>query len=73
MAGDVSRSRRAPYFTEGYGGSRRKAAKRAANKRIRQTKRHQDVGDGAKYKREYNPWDICDWKFYDSSGKARRK
>ena len=73
----MSRSTRAPYFTEGYGGKARKTRKRLANKRVR-AKASDDSLMAEKratkaYRKLYNSWDICDWKFLDKTGKARRK
>jgi hypothetical protein len=70
----MSRSYRKPYWTEGYGGVHRRFAKRQASKQVRKAK---FVGDSAYYKRLYNSWDICDFKFYetdsDRSWKVRSK
>ena len=67
----MSRSYRKPYWTEGYGGKARKSRKRAANKRVRSAL---DGADGMAYKKEYNSWDIVDFKFVDKKNpKARRK
>ena len=64
----MSRSKKAPYWTEGYKGTWRKHAKRKANKAVRKDK------TGAKPKKLYNPWDICDFKFEDKKNpKASRK
>ena len=58
----MSRSYRKPWVTDGYKGSRTKQFnKREANKRIRNAK---EVSDGKTYRKFYNPWDICDYKFY---------
>lgn len=66
----MSRSVRAPIWTDGYGTKRKKETKRQANKTVRNS----EVGNGANYKRQHNSWDICDYKFYDSkSKKVRRK
>lgn len=67
----MSRSKRAPYWTEGYKGNHRKRAKRAANKRVRSSL---DDSDGKQYKKRYNSWDIVDFKIKDEKNwKARRK
>ena len=71
----MSRSYKAPYWTEGSGGSRRKHSKRAANRRVRKTK-HDEVPtkNTKRYNRVYNSWDIVDWKFEDKKNpKSRRK
>lgn len=66
----MSRSKREAMFTEGYGGKARKSAKKHANKRVRHSKK---IGDGKAFKKISNSWDICDYKFKDSTGKAGRK
>ena len=33
--------------------------KRQANKRVR----HSDVGSGGEFKKHYDTWNICDWKY----------
>lgn len=68
----MSRSTKAPYFTEGYGTKNRKVQKRLANKRVRKksTVDSKDMADGS-YKKESNSWDIVDFKIKDS--KAKRK
>ncbi len=37
-----------------------KWAKRDANKKVRNT---EDIGNGNNYKKYYNSWNICDYKF----------
>ena len=45
--------------------------KRQANKKVRNT---EDIEDGKAYKKEYNSWNICDWKWYlPEDEKVRRK
>lgn len=60
----MSRSYREPWYTDGYKGSKTKQFnKRQANKVIR---RSIDVPDGKAYRRYYDPWNLCDYKFlYD--------
>jgi hypothetical protein len=58
----MSRSIRKPYWTEGYGGKWRSFSKRQASKKVRQTK---FIGNNAYYKRIYESWDICDFKFLE--------
>lgn len=58
----MSRSHRAPVWTQGYGGLGRKAAKRQASRAVRTAG---EVPDGKAYRRYYNPWDICDFRFYE--------
>jgi hypothetical protein len=70
----MSRSRKKnPHFTQGEGGKHRKTAKRYANKAIRNKPDTEEIGSGAKFKREFNSWDICDWKFQSDNPKAKRK
>ncbi len=59
----MSRSHRKPYWTQGYGGQWRSFAKRQASKRVRRAK---FVANENYYKRLYNSWDICDFKFCDT-------
>lgn len=66
----MSRSRRAPWWTCGYGGIYRRFAKRQANKRIRKLL---DIIGGCYYKRLYCSWDICDYKFYEPENKKVRR
>jgi len=60
----MSRSRREPWFTDGYKGSkRRQYNKRYANHVVRHT---EDVPNGKAYKKLYGSYDICDFRFrYD--------
>ncbi len=45
--------------------------KRQANKRVR---KQEDIEDGKAYRKEYNSWNICDWKWYlPDDKKVRRK
>jgi len=70
----MSRSRRKPYWTEGYDGKARKTLKRAANKRVRSKPVESSVEEGGAYKKEYESWHIRDWSFHDPKNpKARRK
>ena len=58
----MSRSYRRPYCSDGYKGSKRKQfEKREANKRIRNA---QDVPNGSVYRKYFENWDICDYKWY---------
>jgi hypothetical protein len=68
----MSRSKRAPWWTCGYGGTWKRYAKRQANKRVRRLK---ELWDGMIYKRFYSSWDICDFKILDTQddSKVRRK
>jgi hypothetical protein len=66
----MSRSKRAPFHTQGYGGKARKTYKRLANNAVKTA----DVANGAAFKRVFCSWEICDWKFHDPKNqKARRK
>lgn len=38
-----------------------KLAKKDANRKIRNT---EDIGSGNNYKKHYNSWNICDYKFW---------
>ena len=59
----MSHSYRKPWYVDGYGSRSKRLSKREANKRIR---RSNDVPDGKAYRRFYDPWDICDYKYpYD--------
>lgn len=64
----MSRSFRKPYATQGYGGKRRRWAKRAANKCVR---RAEDVPDGKAYRLLLDPWVICDWRFFQTGEQAK--
>ena len=67
----MGKSKRAPWWTQGYKGLYRRFAKRQSNKRIRKLK---ELWNDMVYKRFYCSYDICDWKFYDAeSEKVRRK
>ena len=68
----MSRSYRASIWTEGYGGRARRSSKAQANRRVRRT-RDMPVKAKASYKRYYSSWDICDYKFEDTTGRAKRK
>ncbi len=58
----MSRSYRKPYWTDGYGGSWRKLAKRLAARKVRKAK---FVANGGYYKKLYCSWNICDFSFPD--------
>lgn len=70
----MSRSKRAPVWTQGYGRPSRRHSKRAASRAVRL---EDEVADGRAYRKLFNPWDIVDWKSYDRSPskpwKIRRK
>lgn len=67
----MSRSRKKPFWTQGYKGVWRKSAKKRANNK---TKQVENIKNGNSYKKEFNSWDICDWSFHDPKNpKAYRK
>jgi hypothetical protein len=57
----VSRSRRKPYATQGYGSPVKKLSKRLAARAVRN---EEEVANGASYRKVSNSWDICDYKFW---------
>lgn len=58
----MSRSRRKNLIlTDGYGGKARKLAKHRANRSVRKAK---DISNGKAYKKEYETYNIIDWKFH---------
>jgi len=56
----MSRSYREPVFVDGYGTRRKRYAKNLANRYIRRTK---DIPNGNAYRKYYDSWDICDYRF----------
>lgn len=56
----MSRSYREPWFVDGYGSRWKRHQKRAANRRVRHAK---NVPNGNAYRRYFDPWNICDWKY----------
>jgi len=67
----VSRSKREPWWVDGYGSKAKAIRKRWANKKVR---RSATLADGMEYKRLYCSYDICDYKWYDKDNpKVRRK
>lgn len=69
----MSRSYRAPVYTEGYGNKDKKKRKRKASRAVRA---EENVGNGNEYKKHSCSWDICDFKFHTSDKtdwKVRRK
>jgi hypothetical protein len=68
----MSRSKRAPVYTEGYGSKDKKRRKRHANRAVRDS---DEVASGSSYKKVSNSWDITDYKFRadKSDSKVRRK
>ena len=66
----MSRSKREPYATEGYGSKDKPRRKRAASRAVRKA----DIASGSAYKKAYPSWDITDFKFYSpETPKMRRK
>jgi len=57
----MSRSARKAWVVDGYGSQIKKYQKNQANRRIRRAK---EVPDGNSYRRYFNPYDICDYKFF---------
>lgn len=55
----MSRSYRRPWVTEQQKRSVR-LSKREANHKVRRTP---DIANGGAYRKVYNPWNICDWKY----------
>jgi len=67
----MSRSFRKPFVVDGYGTPHKKVAKRRANKMVR---KNWKVADGNAYRKVMDPWNICDFRFYDPENyKTRRK
>lgn len=59
----MSRSRRKPWFVDGYGTKWKKFMKNYANRVVRHT---ENIPDGMAYKRCFSQYDICDWRhMYD--------
>lgn len=70
----MSRSSRKPVWSQGYGSKVKKQSKRSASKVIRNLKESEEVPSGNQYKKYFNSWDICDFKFFDPKNpKVRRK
>ena len=67
----MSRSKRSPYWTEGYGGKMRKKMKALSNKKARKAK---IIPQSAGYKRILDSWSIRDFSFHDPKNyKCSRK
>ena len=56
----MSRSYRKPWAVCSYGTRHKQYAKKEANRLIRRTK---DVPNGKAYRKFYDPWNICDYKY----------
>lgn len=70
----MSRSKKAPVWTDGGGTTGKTLAKRRASRRVRSKSVDETPASGKAYRKEFNPLDICDWKFHDPKNpKARRK
>lgn len=50
-----------------------KSEKRAANKAIRNTDNLENYKGFGLLKKLFDPWNICDWKWYSNDDKAKRK
>ena len=60
----MSRSWREPFFTDGYKGSpRRQFFKNQANRCIRQISPYEDIANGGSYKKYFDRYFICDYKW----------
>lgn len=67
----MSRSYRKPIATEGYGSKTKRIRKKQANKAVKQ---EAEISNGKAYRKVYNPWNICDYKFkLEDTKKNRRK
>lgn len=62
----VSRSKKAPIWTDNKG---KKKRKNVANRKVRRAAK---LSSGSSYKKVHESWDICDYKFYDSSPKGTK-
>lgn len=70
----MSRSRRKPVWTDGYGSKSKRTSKRAAARAVRAVAALEAPQNGKAYRKEFNPWDIADYKIYDPKNpKAGRK
>ena len=64
----MSRSYRAAWYIDGYGTKRKRDAKREANRRVRRAK---DVPNGRAYRKYFDPWNICEYRFqYNTNPKV---
>lgn len=70
----MSRSTKKPIWTDGNGSPSKRLAKRGAARAVRAKSLDDTPTKGRAYRKEYNPYDICDFKFIDkANAKARRK
>jgi hypothetical protein len=53
-------------ITEGYGGTHRKKDKKLANRAVR---RAREISSGKAYRKEYNSWNIVDFKWMEPKNK----
>jgi hypothetical protein len=66
----MSRSYREPWIVDGYGSKRKQFFKRLANRRLRRTV--SDIADGKAYRKFFESWSICDFKwFHDPKPRIR--
>jgi hypothetical protein len=69
----VSRStKKNSYVTQQQRGSN-KSTKRMASRAVRASKPEETPADGKAYRKVFNSWDICDWKWFSKEPKAKRK
>lgn len=61
----MSRSYRRPWCTDGYKGSkRRQYCKNYANRVIRRLDEDEEIPNGKAYRKYYDSWDICDYRWH---------
>jgi len=64
----MSRSYKRYSVYSDYSRNKNSKMKRFANKKVRRT----EIGDFGEYKKIFNSYDICDYKFIDFSGKDKK-
>lgn len=66
----MSRSYREPWVTDGYKGSKhRQFEKKQANRAVRKT---EEVPNGKGYRKVFDPWNICDYRWYESEKSMKK-
>jgi hypothetical protein len=50
-------------------GRSKKFYKKYANKKIRRKQLNEDIPDGSSYRKLFESWDICDYRFFPMSKK----